>query len=224
MGAGSQGIAAAAAGVVYADDTLRHVAYAMAESGVTEMAVIARDNPAMVLGSISLEQLLQGRLRDLHEESHSERVLHPLDLIGFCRRVGGGCRASNGGDEPSRLQALLGFRTALRRFLHWSEEQARASGLTPAQHQLLLAVKGHDAPSGPTIGEIAAYLALRHHSAVELVDRAQGAGLVKRSRDRDDHRVIRLFLTASGEEHIRRLSALHLAELGQLALLTPPTP
>ncbi len=120
--------------------------------------------------------------------------------------------------------ALLGFRTALRRFLHWSEEQARASGLTPAQHQLLLAVKGHDAAEGPTIGEVAAYLALRHHSAVELVDRAQGAGLLRRSRDPDDHRVIRLCLTASGEAHIRRLSALHLAELSQLASFMPPTP
>ncbi len=118
--------------------------------------------------------------------------------------------------------ALLGFRTALRRFLHWSEEQARAVGLTPAQHQLLLAVKGHGERDGPTIGEVADYLALRHHSAVELVDRAQRAGLLQRSRDPDDHRVIRLRLTASGEQHIRRLSALHLAELRQLASLTPP--
>jgi DNA-binding MarR family transcriptional regulator len=114
---------------------------------------------------------------------------------------------------------LLGVRTELRRFLHWSEEQARASGLTPAQHQLMLAVKGHRGPAGPTIGDVAGYLALRHHSAVELVDRAEKAGLVERRRDDADHRVIHLSLTADGEERIQRLSRLHLAELRQLAPL-----
>lgn len=114
---------------------------------------------------------------------------------------------------------LLGFRTELRRFLHWSEEQARASGLTPAQHQLMLAVKGHADPAGPTIGDVAGYLTLRHHSAVELVDRAEKAGLVERHRDDADHRVIRLSLTADGEERIQRLSRLHLDELRQLAPL-----
>jgi DNA-binding MarR family transcriptional regulator len=114
---------------------------------------------------------------------------------------------------------LLGFRTELRRFLHWSEEQARTSGLTPAQHQLMLAVKGHPDPIGPTIGDVAGYLALRHHSAVELVGRAEKAGLVERRRDSADHRVVHLRLTADGEERIQRLSRLHLEELRQLAPL-----
>jgi DNA-binding MarR family transcriptional regulator len=114
---------------------------------------------------------------------------------------------------------LLGFRTELRRFLHWSEEQARDSGLTPAQHQLMLAVKGHPDPIDPTIGDVAGYLALRHHSAVELVGRAEKAGLVERHRDGTDHRVVRLRLTADGEERIQRLSQLHLEELRQLAPL-----
>ncbi|HET9164222.1 MAG TPA: chloride channel protein [Solirubrobacterales bacterium] len=73
---------------VYADDTLRHVAYVMAESGYTELPVLQRSDPSCVLGSVNLEQLLQGRLRDLHEDRHSERVLRPLDLIGFGRRNG----------------------------------------------------------------------------------------------------------------------------------------
>jgi DNA-binding MarR family transcriptional regulator len=111
---------------------------------------------------------------------------------------------------------LLQFRSALRRFLHWSEEQARAAGLTPAQHQLLLAIKGHEGAEGPTIGEAAEYLALRHHSAVGLVDRAERAGLVERKRDPDDHRVIHLRLTAAGEERIRLLSEAHLRELEEL--------
>ena len=61
---------------------------------------------------------------------------------------------------------LLSLRTGLRRFLRWSEQQAEAAGLTPAQHQLLLAVRGHADPRGPTVGEVADYLLLRHHSAV----------------------------------------------------------
>jgi chloride channel protein, CIC family len=70
---------------VHADDTLRHVAYAMAEHGVTRLPVVEREDRAKVVGTITLEQLLQGRLRDLHEERHSERVLRPRDLIGFGR-------------------------------------------------------------------------------------------------------------------------------------------
>jgi DNA-binding MarR family transcriptional regulator len=118
---------------------------------------------------------------------------------------------------------LLGFRSDLRRFLRWSEEQARSAGLTPSQHQLLLAVKGHPEPDGPTIGEVAEYLALRHHSAVGLSDRAEKSGLVQRSRDPDDHRVIRLHLTAAGDDLIRRLSQAHLEELRRLASFALPS-
>jgi chloride channel protein, CIC family len=70
---------------VHPDDTLRHVAYAMAESGRTALAVTDRRDPARALGTVTLEQLLAGRLRDLQEERHSERVLSPLGLIGFGR-------------------------------------------------------------------------------------------------------------------------------------------
>jgi DNA-binding MarR family transcriptional regulator len=115
--------------------------------------------------------------------------------------------------EPD-YQRLLQFRTALRQFLHWSEEQAAAVGLTPAQHQLLLAIRG--LPGNPTIGEIADELLLRHHSAVGLVDRAAEAGLVERRVDADDHRVVRLHLTGAGARKLRQLSELHLAELSRL--------
>ncbi|MGN6215345.1 MAG: MarR family winged helix-turn-helix transcriptional regulator [Solirubrobacterales bacterium] len=118
-------------------------------------------------------------------------------------------------DEDYRR--LLGFRTALRRFLRWSEGEAKAAGLTPAQHQLLLAVKGHPDPAGPTIGELAEYLVLRHHSVVELIDRAVRAGLVERAGDEEDHRVVHLRLTAQGEKAIERLSRLHLEEIRRLA-------
>ena len=117
------------------------------------------------------------------------------------------------------FHALLEFRIALRRFNRWSEQQARAVGLTHAQHQLLLAIKGHSGPDRPTIGDVADYLLLRHHSAVELVNRVQAAGLLERSRDPHDARIVRLRLTENGESCIEQLTELHLAELGQLAPL-----
>ena len=112
--------------------------------------------------------------------------------------------------------ALLAFRTALRRFQRWSEAQAEVAGLTPAQHQLLLAIKGHGDERGPTIGEVADYLLLRHHSAVELVNRAQAAGLVTRTKDDKDGRVVRLRLTEDAQQRLARLTQLHIDELRQL--------
>src|SRR3954449_994537 len=88
-------------------------------------------------------------------------------------------------------QRLLEFRDGLRRFLRWSEDQAAAAGLTPAQHQLLLAVRGHAGAGDPTIGDVADHLLLRHHSVVGLVNRAEAAGLVTRWADADDQRVVR---------------------------------
>ncbi|HXB38761.1 MAG TPA: MarR family transcriptional regulator [Acidimicrobiales bacterium] len=116
---------------------------------------------------------------------------------------------------------LLTLRTGLRRFLRWSEQQSEENGLTPAQHQLLLAIRGHSDRRGPTIGEVADYLLLRHHSAVGLIDRADAAGLVERVRDPDDHRVVRLQLTAMGTKRLETLSAQHLEELQRLALKLP---
>jgi DNA-binding MarR family transcriptional regulator len=116
---------------------------------------------------------------------------------------------------------LLTLRTGMRRFLRWSEQQAEENGLTPAQHQLLLAIRGHSDRRGPTIGEVADYLLLRHHSAVGLIDRADAAGLVERVRDPDDHRVVRLQLTAMGTKRLETLSAQHLEELQRLALKLP---
>ena len=113
-------------------------------------------------------------------------------------------------------QRLLELRTGIRRFLHWSEEQALAAGLTAMQHQLLLAIRGHADGRGPTIGEVAEALLVRHHRAVGLADRAEAAGLVRRRADPDDHRVVRLTLTASGSRRLGQLSALHLEELDRL--------
>jgi DNA-binding MarR family transcriptional regulator len=117
---------------------------------------------------------------------------------------------------------LLAFRDALRRFLRWSEDQAAAHGLTGQQHQLLLAVRGHPGPDPPTIGDVADHLLLRHHSVVELVDRAEQSGLVERRPDADDGRVVRLALTRRGRSVLERLSAAHLDELRRLAPVVRP--
>jgi DNA-binding MarR family transcriptional regulator len=114
---------------------------------------------------------------------------------------------------------LLAVRTGLRRFERWSAEQAASHGLTASQHQLLLAVRGHDDPRGPTIGQIAEYLLVRHHSAVELAYRTERTGLIERVRDDADQRVVRLRLSPDGEKVIAALSSAHLEELGRLASL-----
>lgn len=115
------------------------------------------------------------------------------------------------------FEHLLELRTGLRRFLRWSEEQAHAAGLTPAKHQLLLAIKGHPDPSGPTIGEIAGYLVLRHHSVVGLIDRAVKDGLVERNPDSNSKSVVRVTLTPEGNRKLDALAEAHLEELDHLA-------
>ncbi|MCW2758257.1 MAG: MarR family transcriptional regulator [Nocardioidaceae bacterium] len=116
---------------------------------------------------------------------------------------------------------LLARRVLIRRFERWSEQEARDAGLTPAQHQLLLAVRGHGEPAGPTIGDLADYLLLKHHSVVGLVNRAELAGLVTRVRYDDDQRVVRVHLTSDGSNRLQRLSVRHLEELERLGHQLP---
>ena len=119
--------------------------------------------------------------------------------------------------EDADYQRLLRLRTSLRQYLHWSEQQAQTVGLTPAHHQFLLAIRGHDDPRGPTISDVAGYLLLKHHSTVELAQRVGSLGLIDRVADPDDGRVVRLRLTAKGAAALQKLAALHLEELSRLA-------
>ena len=112
-------------------------------------------------------------------------------------------------------RALARFRRALRSFLRFSEDAAVAAGLTPAQHQLLLAVRGHEGPGPPSTGDVAAALLLRLHSAVELVRRAEVAGLVTTRADAADARRRLIELTDDGRRHLADLTALHRRELGR---------
>jgi DNA-binding MarR family transcriptional regulator len=115
------------------------------------------------------------------------------------------------------FERLLEFRVSLRRFQRWSEDQAQAAGLTHVQHQLLVAIKGHPGGDPPTIGDLAGYLLLRPHSMVELVDRAEAAGLVQRTRDAEDGRVVRVSLTQDGDLILQKLTRAHLDRLHELA-------
>lgn len=116
-------------------------------------------------------------------------------------------------------RTLLSFRVALRGFLDWSEGEAARVGLTAAQHQLLVAIRGHAGKEDPTITDVAGYLFVRHHSAIGLVERAEALGLVERCRDPYDQRLVRLTLTPVGHERVNALATAHLEELKRLAPL-----
>lgn len=113
-------------------------------------------------------------------------------------------------------QALAELRYALRRFLDFSHRAARAAGLTPQQHQALLAIKGYPGREEMTVGELAERLLLRHHSVVELVDRLQRLGLVRRIADPQDRRRVLVRLTGKAERRLEGLSATHLEEIRRL--------
>ena len=122
------------------------------------------------------------------------------------------------------FEALAEFRFGIRRYLRFSEETVRRAGLTPQQYQLLLALKGFPGRDWATVREVADRLQLRHHSVVELINRAQAEGLVERAADPDDGRVVRVLLTPRGEQVLARLSELHRDELRRMqAVLTVPT-
>lgn len=118
-----------------------------------------------------------------------------------------------------QYERLLEFRNALRRFDHWSREAAASHGLTHPQHQLLLAVRGSRTTGGPSVGEVADALLVRHHTATELVDRVQRLGLVERVRSAADARRVQLRLTEAGHDALESLTAVHLEELQRLGHL-----
>ncbi|HXZ28052.1 MAG TPA: MarR family transcriptional regulator [Terriglobales bacterium] len=103
-------------------------------------------------------------------------------------------------------RARAEFRYQIRRFLRLSEQEARAAGLEPQQHQMLVALKGLPAGCQPTIGELANRMLVQHHSAVELVDRLAHRGMLRRARRGPDRRLVYLSLTPKGEKILGRVS------------------
>lgn len=110
-------------------------------------------------------------------------------------------------------RALAEFRYQLRRFLRFSEDAAQAAGLEPGQHQLLLALKGLPEGAEPTITELAERIQIKHHSAVELIDRLAERGFVRRRRTGADRRKVLVEITPEGNRVLRHLSVQHRAEL-----------
>lgn len=113
----------------------------------------------------------------------------------------------------AEYQALAEFRRSVRSFLHFSEQQVRAQGLEPQQHQLLLAIKGLPDGTSATIGELAARMLLKHHSMVELVNRLERHGYVRRSPSLEDQRQVLVRLTPAGATVLKKLSLAHHQEL-----------
>ena len=113
-------------------------------------------------------------------------------------------------------QRLSEFRYLIRCFLEFSQTQARDAGLTPRQHQALLAIKGFPGGGPVTVGDLAERLRIRHHSAVELINRLCEAELVVRDQDKYDHRRVVLRLTGYADDRLAKLSAAHLDELSRI--------
>src|SRR6476646_3753503 len=125
----------------------------------------------------------------------------------------GGSRTKGGALRAVDYKALAQFRFQLRKFLSFSETAANKAGLTPQQHQALLAIKGFSSPDPISVGDLAQYLFIRHHTAVELMDRMTKLGLLKRVVDDADCRRVLLKLTTKGELRLQTLSKIHFEEL-----------
>lgn len=116
----------------------------------------------------------------------------------------------------AQYEILASFRYALRVFLRFSEDAAKDVGLTPQQHQALLAIKGFPGRDSVTVGELAERLQIRHHSAVGLIDRLTVLNLLDRIPSKEDRRNVSLVLTPHGETVLEKLSAAHQVQLERI--------
>lgn len=119
--------------------------------------------------------------------------------------------------KKAQYETLAAFRYALRKFLHFNEQAADNVGITPQQHQALLAIKGFPGRDSVTVSELAELLQLRHHSTVGLIDRLVKSKLVKRMASKEDGRQVWIRLTIKGEEILEKLSVLHQKQLKQIS-------
>jgi len=114
-------------------------------------------------------------------------------------------------------QALAEFRYQIRKFLHFSEQAIQAAGLERGQYQLMLAIKGMPDGFRPRIRDVANRMHIQHHSAVELINRLEAGGYVRRERAEDDKREVLLALTPKGERVLSELALHHHQELRSAA-------
>src|SRR3954468_19384051 len=116
-------------------------------------------------------------------------------------------------------ELLAEFRYQLKKFLHFSDSEARKVGVTPQQHQLLLAIKGFPGRDSLTPRELAERLFITHNACVGLIDRCSQRGLVTRTSNPDDGRSVLIELTLQGEEILQRLSEIHLEEISRIGFM-----
>jgi DNA-binding MarR family transcriptional regulator len=118
--------------------------------------------------------------------------------------------------KKEQFEALSDFRYQLRRFLRFSENAAKAEGITPLQYQLLLHVLGFPGRDWASVGELAERLQMQQHGVVALLTRCEDAGLVRRQKSETDRRSVEVHLLPRGKEYLTRLATLHEAELRSL--------
>lgn len=116
----------------------------------------------------------------------------------------------------AQYEHLASFRFSIRQFLRFSETAAQEAGVTPQQHQALLAIKGFSLEARMSVGELAERLQITHHSAVGLVDRLVTEKLVVRQSDPGDRRRVHVLLTRRGERLLEKLSHVHQEELRRI--------
>jgi|SRR5580692_5423174 DNA-binding MarR family transcriptional regulator len=114
-------------------------------------------------------------------------------------------------------QALAEFRYQIRQFLRFSDRAVEAAGLERQQYQLMLAMKGMPEGLHPRIREIAQQMQIQHHSAVELINRLEAGGYVRREKAVDDRREVLLVLTPKGEKVLAELALHHHEQLQEAA-------
>ena len=114
---------------------------------------------------------------------------------------------------PAEYRALAELRYRIRHFLREGDAKARAVGLEPQQYLMLLAIRGLPEGREATIQTLAERLALKHHSAVELVDRLEMNGYVRRTRSRDDRRRVFVTLLPRGERLLEQVAQNRISEL-----------
>lgn len=111
---------------------------------------------------------------------------------------------------------LAEFRYQLRKFQKFSETAAKQIGITPQQHQLILAIKGFPGREYVTARELAERLQITHHACVGLTDRCEALGLVSRRKNPEDGRSILIEVTPHGSRLLEKLSEIHLEEIKQI--------
>jgi DNA-binding MarR family transcriptional regulator len=139
-----------------------------------------------------------------------------LDAMTATTNSGGRREAITPGRVDAMVRNLAQFRYGLRRFLRFSEDAARRCKVTPQQHQLMLGIEGYTGRESASVTELAEFLQERHHSVVGLVERAVQSGLVRRTQDAADRRVVNVTLTARGRRILLRLTRMHYEEAQRL--------